>query len=573
MTKFNLRELANFKNLRLPQLFEGLALVWCILLALISLGIFVHLAWIGYISDSEIWSVTLAKHLREEWMHPWVFTRPEFYGVLGFFELFASSAIAIFMAAKIAALLNGLLILFFAFRLAKILATPQFPSVKWIPWAALALLLANSGFFKQGYRIRSDLFGCSFTLFALGLTLRQHREVKASAMLSWFTPLLATPKAILQIIPFAVFPIPRKARGLALGLLILACGGLLVFYPGGVLYFAVTMFGPGSTLGSFQYVSRLLASNHIFFSLLFLRFITLSLRLADGNFYRSPEGRQHLLFAGFVLLQAVVLVFSPEKVPFFIAIYLPVASVFSALIFDDSWALIVKLAAAPRRPYYQAALVSGLCLVLSFSFLGGLKEAANYAKIDSAKLEFSSIQILENYLNSFPQATYFDVVGLVPERASIRRFAGPNDPRSSEATVRWIASNPPNLIFYVEKCAFLEPGLTAILTKRYFPLRSDIFARWEYISSPITLTNLSKAELHLRIQGLAHELGKDSVENVSMLLSSPQKRPWRVEFKESDWDRVKKFYKGEKILAFSAFTNFDPKPAPLRGLIRFDGFY
>ena len=185
--------------------------VFILLLAASCVALFIRVGAIGYISDSEIWAVTIASHLRTDWIHSWVVTRPLFYGILASTEAFAFDSASILQVAKGISLLNGLLILWLTYRLARQFTVRDEPIAPLLPGLALLILVSNSGFLNQGYRIRSDLLACSLVLLALERTIRSVRSQKVSGHEKlklcglWLLPMSATPKAVLQILPAVAF--------------------------------------------------------------------------------------------------------------------------------------------------------------------------------------------------------------------------------------------------------------------------------------------------------------------------------------------------------------------------------
>src|SRR5690606_37497469 len=146
-------------------------------------------------------------NLKEEWHYPWVFLKPLFHLVLAIFEFPFWSSVKVMLAAKAAMLVNALVIFWLCHRLTRTLVRsaesrhysafiPEYVP----PWAALVLLLANTGFINQGYRVRADLISTTLFLFALERTIAHSSRTKKASILR-FLPLLATPKAIFQIIP------------------------------------------------------------------------------------------------------------------------------------------------------------------------------------------------------------------------------------------------------------------------------------------------------------------------------------------------------------------------------------
>jgi hypothetical protein len=545
-------------------------------LSAVALGGFAYLGWIGYIADSEIWSVTIAKHFAEEWLHPWVFTRPLFYGTLALAEAPFAKAVPIFLAARAACLLNALLIMALTFTVAKALSRKQ--SRKWAiaPWLALFLLLVNTGFLNQGYRIRSDLFTCCLVLLALRMTANENTTPRLKAFW-WCVPLLATPKSVLQILPALAYMKTPRARTFAVQVFLGAFLLLVVVYPRGLEYFISTFTDPELNRSFFSperffYMSRVLEQNKIFSVLAILRAFTFLWRKAVGAFESSTENRRQTNFAAFITLSVLVMILTPEKVPFFIAAFIPLVCIFISFLYEDLYALLPKLIPASRSRFYlRASLITILTIACSLSLNAG-KHWVKFKDSDNSSAQLSAIRILESLLEEFPGATYFDVIGLVPQRATFREFAGPNDPDTNKNTIRVLKGGLPNLIFYVRKLFFLEPEMRKIITDNYFEISSLIYARWDRLDKPASLkSHDSREKIRQALEKSAAAVGRPDLSTFSVLLSgSPGKKPWHVEILKDDLFNPRKTSKNFTVLAVSPFIQMKSWPGFLPSLIRFD---
>lgn len=551
-----------------------------LLLAFLSfflLVLFIHLGWTCYITDSEIWSVTLAKNIAEEWRSPWVFTRPIFYGTLGLFEHFAGNAVAVFQAAKLASILNGVLIVLFSFRLARTLADRQKTTAQYIPWVALILLLSHTGFLQQGFRIRSDLMACTLVLFALERTLRVRAEgdkLQAKNVVAWLLPLLATPKAALNIIPFAIFPGRGKPREIMITGILIFLLGILIFYPTGVRYVQDLILSPPDGVKffsevRFRYFLRLVGSNYLFTAIFLFRGMLFLLRWKRGSFVSGTVAWRQKRFALFTALALLAMIASPEKFPFFLASFVPLFAVFAALICEDVWVLLVGSEAERKR--WQPAFLFSLLFVSLILVVAAKRNHGVMTEKDNADEQFRAIRILENYLAEYPKAIYFDVIGLVPQRAKMRFFAGPNDDLINSNTGQWVVMHPPNLIFTVEKYVYVSDYVAHLIQQRYFSLGSGIFARWEILGKPWKDGEVSNLQIYGTVNAMAQAVGRDSLDRFSALVSVSKTTTERVETSIQGIPMLLRRQKGLKILALSPFTDLPILPQhPLSKLFRFD---
>ncbi len=540
-----------------------------LVLALAFLGFFLKLGINGYISDSEIWSVTLAKHW-EEWRHSWVFTRPLFYGVLSLAEWPFSDAISIFMAAKIVGIVNGLLIVWLTFRLARTISDSGSPVQKIVPWVAIVFLLSNSGFLNQGYRIRSDLFACTLLLFVLERSLQPGRKYTIKNNLWWFLPVLATPKALISILPFAAFPMSKKAKTAVGAVAFLGIFVLMLVYPQGLTYFGETVIPSKEKIGllapeRFLYLQRLFEKNYLFFSLLFVRTITLFTRRS------SEERRSQKNFNVFVAISAVIVLLYPDKPPFFLASFLPIFSVFAALLCEDIWLALEREIPQNRKKFYRYLYVSSLIFLGLALGVNGKRHIEIFSVANNSKAEFNSIKIIEKYLNDYPAATYYDVVGIIPQRATHRFFVGPHDPVTNSYTMYELKANPPHLLFYVQKLSFLEPDIKDLIESQYYPLGSNIYARWFFLEKPMKLANKAGTRLQEELQKVANVVGLSSLPSFSALVVAKKNaKPIRIQGTEAELMGWIQKNKGAELLALSPFLDFIDKPRGMNSLIRFE---
>lgn len=532
---------------------------------------FGYLAWNGFVSDSEIWAITIAKNLLGEWHQPWVFSRVLFYVPLGLATAPFQTATSIFGAAKAVLFLNGLLILFFAFRLTRCLSSRQGIGVI-TPWIAVIFTLANTGFLNQGYRIRSDLFSCTLVLLALGITFRERGPLPTKKLLYWALPFLATPKAALHVLP-AINIFDRKRV-----LLILFLGFFLtvLIFPEAITFFLQTYTHPEMGMGFFSwqrfvYLGRMVGHNGVFVLAFLLRFITLATRLRTGAFGSEPQRASHLGFARFIIGSVVVLTLSPEKVPFFVASFIPVFSVYASLMVDDILAILQRAVPEKRRNGYLPLLFASIiALLTAITVRAGMNWNA-FRENNSSDIQMTLIRTLEAYLNRFPKATYYDVVGLVPQRATIRVFAGPNDPianRNTYLTLEHIYK--PDLIFMVRKIQYLQPSIGELIKKDYFSIGTNVYARWLRLAKPIPLPLKNRKELDPLLARLKNWAGAPALSEISVLVEAKGRPARTLQLRDDDLFNAKIVGANSRLTAASPFTKIDPITELLREIIRFD---
>jgi len=218
--------------------------IFFVIASALALVLFLSLAKIGYIADSEIWSVSIAKNFSQEWYNSWVFTRPLFYVLLALATAIPSTALSIFLAAKVLFILIALVVVALTFILAKQVVSRDTAISQAMPFLAVFLLLTNTTFMNQGYRIRSDGLACALVLFVLIYFLRRENHLRWRQMLLFPLPLLGTPKAIFQLPAFGVLIPTMQKRLIALGILVAASVLGVIVYPEGLAYLKTTLVVP-----------------------------------------------------------------------------------------------------------------------------------------------------------------------------------------------------------------------------------------------------------------------------------------------------------------------------------------
>lgn len=548
-----------------PKWAHDLVVLLCAAVTLAAFANFVSASLAGFIADSEIWHVTLARNLAEEWYKPWVITRPAFYALLGAFEFFPGTAVGIFLAAKLAMFLNASAIAVLTYRLARALVGKGSLLAEILPWICLTLLFTNVVFLDQGMRIRSDLVSCAFFLFAVEriIVWSDRRGIWPLPVIA--LPLLGSPKAIFQMFPLIVFA--RSKRWVLGTLLILSgCASIIVFlYPQSLQYLRRVAETGGALRYSqhFLYVIKTVEVNVLFFSMVALRALTLAYRW-QLNLFRDAADKDHQLrFAALCLLSMVTLALSPEPLPFLIAAYLPLFSIFCGLVFDDLSAFLQE-----RRPNLKYFLPGFFVLAIFAVF-------NNYAKVweivkrnHGSQKQLEAISILDGYLGTYPQANYYDVVGLIPQRATIRYFVGPNDPQALAFAEAEVLKHPPNLIFFTSKCGLLGLQFSLLLKQEYFGLGDDIYARWDRVP-PTALTRENRLKLYEALKKSSFAVGLKQIGLFHVLLQGKEKNP---EKKALRWDELTALEgRGLKVIAFSPFVSPPNLPSGINSLIRYDG--
>lgn len=536
---------------------------------------FINLAWNGFIADSEIWSVTVGKNFGEEWYQPWVFSRLFFYGPLALVTAPFSTATSIFHAAKVLMVINGLFILFFAYRLARRICRAEGIGIV-TPWLAVILILANTGFLNQGYRIRSDLISCTFVLLALEITFRAKGRLSGAQLLYWVLPFLATPKAAIHVFPAIGLVENQKDRRRILLIFFVGFFATILVYPSAIPFFLNTYTDPEAGTGFFSperfvYLGRIISNNGVIVCLFAFRFVTWFIRLRIGAFESERQQAIQRGFGYFVLGSMAVLILSPEKVPFFVASFLPVFSVFASLLVDDILAILDKESpAARRRSQLLLLLVSIHVMVSAITVRAGLNWIA-FRENNGSHIQLTLAQIIEAYLNKYPKATYYDVVGMVPQKATIRLFAGPNDPVNNHNSFLALEDfYRPDLVFQVRKMRYLQPGIGKMLDRDYFTIGSNAHARWHRFPEPLKLPLKSRQDLAEVMDFMKNWSGAPFLPEFTVLIETKGRPNRTLQISEADLLSAKKMGARSRLLAVSPFIQIDRLTDMLPVVIRFD---
>jgi hypothetical protein len=215
-------------------------------------------------------------------------------------------------------------------------------------------------------------------------------------------------------------------------------------------------------------------------------------------------------------------------------------------------------------------MASMAALMIAITFRAYLNWNA-FRENNSASIQMGLVKALENYLNLYPKATYYDVVGLVPQRAAIRLFAGPNDRsanRNSLLTLEHIYK--PDLIFMVHKIKYLEPGISEFLKRDYFPIGVSAYARWHRLAQPLLLPLKDHKNLNPLLAYLKDWTGAPGISEITVLVDTKGKPPRILQLKTEDLSNAKIVGAQARLTAISPFTKIDPITDMLPEIIRFD---
>jgi len=266
-------------------------------------------------------------------------------------------------------------------------------------------------------------------------------------------------------------------------------------------------------------VQRRFSNNALFWALFFQRIISFSVVYFTKSFRSERHQRRSIQFFSFTMVMFAIFLLAPEKAPFFLAAFIPVFIVFAAMIWEDIASLTHSKVEPAKIPLYKNA--AGLCLV----FIGGAIGFSGYAYWNTFRAEnnwntqVKNIEILDKFLAQYPRAEYFDVIGLLPQRATRRSFVGPNDPANNMLTLEKLVAKPPVFIFHVAKLNLLGERYFRFLAEEYFSLGGGVYARW----APLSQKGVKKETVRDLLAAESAALGIAPPAEFSALVSNGKK--------------------------------------------------
>lgn len=445
-----------------------------ILIAGLLLGMFLFLAPQVFVADSEFWSISLGYYLKEEFIHDWVYSRPLFYFLIWLSQpSYQAASESVYWARGLFSL-NALLMLILIIKIVRRRSDSYVYS-----FVAVVLLLGNTGFLNQGFRIRSDLMAT--TLALLGLYFFGLKGPKWLIL----SPLLATPKALIHVLALVPIYFKKidfyKRRKLLYALLPLTCLVLILNW-NSLIYF-LSSFGSGTggpgyfEVRSFSHVKNQFFRNPLFWVLFFLRFYT-------WKKVRDLKSVQERSAENFWILATVYFLFSmllfTEKVQFFIASFLPYFAMHGALFFADLKAL--------GKVKTKAALIVLSCTICLAT--GGWWTTVNLqGNTNTAQLK--ALDDLYAYMIAANVKSFEDFNCLLPPYCATRKFIGPHQPQSNSANLEMFKMNPTQVFYYLKKADLLEPELGLFLAENYIALGRGIFIlKDEHVHVPESLRGI-----------------------------------------------------------------------------------
>lgn len=475
--------------------------------AFVLLCSFLWLSCRVYFADSEIWSISLSgQTFNFQTANFSILSKASFNLLLSSIYLFPFNNDQHFLFSRLIFGFIGLLNCYLTFVLGKRIFRNSVVAI-----LAVILVVTTTAFMVRGFRVRADVLSLTFSLLFAIRTLnffesniRDQWRAYAIQLFCFFCLLMsATPKAVYLLIwnlCFALalsFSLPIQTRkyfrkAYIYGILVPI--GLGIFFL--VLSTIYSRLGGNNRLYAAYYVAWLFfynalvtwdftnfATEKLYFFVRFLRENFFFLLLAIIPIFSAvvemictkvmTRGRAFRL----ATLVYLISVFTYNDIlPFFIATWVPILAISAAQYLFSIPKILGRAInrSAPEIMYVRTILI--LLLVGFYSVKGGELVWLNLTE-NSNRKQRELISVLTDYLRSFPNSTFYDVIGLLPRRNTIYKFAGPGQEAQNRFIAQFIIENKPDFIFYVRKASFLEPDLSKFLAGEYADIGSGAHAR------------------------------------------------------------------------------------------------
>lgn len=453
----------------------------------------VYLGSISFISDSEFWSITLAKEfLRSETIHISVYQRPLFFALLKIPHLFPLSNVSHILVVKILFAALGLLAFL---QFSKLLRTLGGPRSQW--WILL-LLGTNTLIVSQFFRVRSDLLALLFLGLQLNWVVKPPAWVKSpqheNLLLLSLSCLifLCTPKAALLMIAnslFIFFYSREKAFIKALLTSIIPISTLLV-----VSHFIMIGIARAEWEITFK-------NAFYIFMLGFFRLKTEALGVTDTGFVERAVSenvihviillgcliyfircwqRQGLSQIEKACITATTYVYAltlyyDQRLPYFLAICVP-------------YLALAPLLALSRIPEAKKKLSGSI--ILGAIALNGIVSFNCASLWASNKLQLTKIEQLEKFLHEIGPARLFDGQGLLPRGPSTLHFFAPYDLATNKRSLRFLRYNQPEVVVPTPRSRMVFDEFHELVEKNYFHVGGGVWLlKRKYEGSTFSFVN------------------------------------------------------------------------------------
>lgn len=421
----------------------------------------------GFISDSEFWSISLAKELfSPQTSHTSVYLRPLFYGLLHIPFWFSLDNLTHLLSVKILfATLGVCAFLLFARLPKKLIGGSSLPIF-------LILIFSTTLVFSQFYRVRSDILALMF----LSLQLLCLTRVSKTGSDNWLAGIIffygllafcATPKAAIflaanSLFIFHYFAAVRTWRQ-RLNLALMAS-----FVPITLVMSVSEVLSVNSPYENVFFIflrsySWLAATeptvmDEFFFrkalreNLIHVIAIGLSLTFLIRIWWQNQaDPREKAVCATGIYIALLALLFS-QRLPFFLALCIPYLCLAPTITF-------YRLKPATRS--YLAVLFVGLVAINSFLFHTPFSWWTSFVP------QLKKITTIEFFAKDLPKAKIFDGQGLLPRGPAMLTFITPLDPASLRHNFNVLLYQRPEIVIPTPRFLVATSRLQKVLFSNY----------------------------------------------------------------------------------------------------------
>ncbi len=473
-------------------------------ISLVFFGMFFILAVQTYLADSEIWAVTLSKKFFDVGENISIYFKIPFYFLLRLIYEIPGGNFRHFQYARLMFFFVGAGNLILSFYLAKRIFLRSY-----IAWLSVFLILTTTMYLNRGFRIRSDILSLFFALLFIHLNLnyfesniRETWKLYLCKFLTMYGLVLGTtPKAMYLIFWNLVFvlllrfkkePVDRSAY------LKPYCYGIVYPTIAGIIFLIIStiMSWESNNLYAAYYAAWTFffdalvtwtildfSSNKFYFFARFIQQNFLLIILALIPMVEALLGvliKRRITYMNIFLISTLVYFISVftfnDLLPFFIATWVPFLAISAAAYIFNIPKILGRVVQMRSQKIHFLRTPVVLGLVVYFSINGGEFFLKNILR-NTLEFQRSTIQALEKYLEKYPEAKHYDVIGLLPRRNMIYKFVGPGQSYQNRQVVKYIGDTKPDFIFYVRKLSLLEPKLSKILSTHYVELLGGVYSR------------------------------------------------------------------------------------------------
>ncbi len=461
-----------------------------------------------YILDSEFWSMTLAKELfntKTEQIS--LYYKIPFYFFLNIAHWLSHDNVTVVLFSRALFALVSCAVLYLTYKIARELFKSRLLAI--VP---VYILFSVSFYFVHSTQVRSDILACLFLLLTwlqiLKIKKQDWRSLPRQNIFLFFSSLtmfMSTPKAIilfglLVVILASEFATSQgQSKMRVKKICVLVSSPLLLMliaylishfafaqkfsqaYKSAYSYFQSNiLYGLTDTytLSTFFYDNTLFVIGAILALIYGAAHIILLRRSAtqNGQLARAKTMKYQfsiLTYANAFSVLAIAL--HSQRTQYYIAIFLP----FFALLIT---AVLSHFSRNFKHKYISALLFASICVFkMAFVIDYSVRHFSN-----TEQMQF--IRYLEDYLSEYPQADYYDSIGVLPKKSQIYGYITPND-QMYQFHAEKIIHNEPDLILYTTRVSLIGEYIDQFLKEKYIEISKDFWVKKIILNRSVRIYN------------------------------------------------------------------------------------